>query len=157
MNRRYYGRIYLNAHPTPIDISMLDSNDVLDNTTAYAQQQIVAVDTMSLHSRADSAAILVNNITVITNGSDNWLKTEANINTDNVWLTYLNMSLTSGDSTIHRRVRLFNAISKAGRDNSYAFWVHIPKGVHHANLAMSITSDGTTGRVNSLKITRFSK
>ncbi len=157
MNRRYYDRIYLNAHPTPVDMSVLDSNDVLDNTKSYTQQQVATLYPTPLHSRADSAAILVSNVAITTDGPDNWLKTEASINTDNVWLAYLNMDLSTGDSTIHRRVRLFNAISKAGRDNNYAFWVHIPKGIKQAKLTMSVTSDGTTGRVNSLKITRFSK
>jgi hypothetical protein len=32
MNRKYYGRIYLNAHPTPIDMSALDSNEIIQQT-----------------------------------------------------------------------------------------------------------------------------
>lgn len=157
MNRRYYGRIYLNAHPTPVDMSILDSNEVLDNKRSYTQQQIATLGATPLHARADSAAILVSNVAITANGTDNWLRAEASINTDNVWQAYLNMDLNTGDSTIHRRVRLFNAISNAGRDNNYAFWVHIPEGVKQTSLTMSVTSDGTTGRVNSLKITRFSK
>jgi hypothetical protein len=157
MNRRYYGRIYLNAHPTPVDMSVLDSNDVLDNTRSYTQQQILALDNIPLHTRADSAAILAYKADISATGTDNWLKTEASINTDNIWMAYLNLSLNTGDTVLHRRVRLFNALCKAGQDNNYAFWLHVPAGVKHATLRVSITSDGTTGRVNWLKIKRYSK
>ncbi len=35
MNRHYYGRIYLNAHPTPADMSLLDTKEFLYDESGY--------------------------------------------------------------------------------------------------------------------------
>ena len=45
MNRKYYFSIYLNPHPSPLDMSLLDTDERLNNEKKYKKQVLWCADT----------------------------------------------------------------------------------------------------------------
>lgn len=158
MNRRYYGRVYLNAHPTPVDMSVLDSNLVLGNVSGYKETVVLqrTADT-TIVAAANTAAILATGDPGIKPG-DNWLKVHAEITADNLWQGYLYMELNADKDIAVHRTRLFNAISKDGRRNTYEFWIKQdrPAGIYAYKLYL-LTPFGLKGVVHKLDVRAYRK
>jgi len=144
MNRRYYRRIYLNPNPSPIDMSLLDSNEVLNDDTHFKATTIISADTtMQLHFAANAEDILAV-ATLNANAKESWLKVSCSIKAPGyLWQSYLNAELKEGDSSKHARVRLFNAISKDTAANQYAFYIRIPQYLQKGELRLLISSPGS--------------
>lgn len=164
MNRRYYERIYLNPHPSPLDMSLLDTNDYLSNEKGYNKQVLVSIDTVHhLRVPAYTPAPLVK-IAFLPDSiykpvKEAWLKIEAQIKNNNGFSGgYLNSELKTGDSIKHNRVRLFSPISMQGVENNYAFYIKLPN-LHRRNafeLYLRFDND-FTGEVKKITITSLMK
>jgi len=158
MNRQYYRAVYLNARPTPEDMSLLDNNDRLRNAKAY-QQQIVAyrADSIPVHFAAyDQQTILDTNLNL---NNDEWLKIETIVkSTTGYWSAYLKADFIKGDTIMQRYVRLFNAISESDHFNRYAFYVKLPAVFKQSKLKLYFTSAGEfDGIVAEYKVTQLKK
>lgn len=158
MNRQYYRAVYLNAHPTPEDMSLLDNNDRLRGENAY-QQQIVAyrADSIPVHFAAyNQQTILDTNLNL---NNDEWLKIEATVNSGaGYWSAYLKADFIKGDSIMQRYVRLFNAICESDRFNRYAFYVKLPAAFKQSRLKLYLTSAGDfDGIVMEYKVVQLKK
>lgn len=131
MNRRYYERIYLNFHPTPLDMSLLDTNDYLHNEAAYRIQVIAHNDsTHQIQTPSNTSAFLLESSirpdSVLPSVTKAWLKIEAEIAaTEGFSYGYLSSELHYDDSVQHNRVRLFSPISTEGAMNKYAFYIKL--------------------------------
>ena len=160
MNRQYYGRIYLNPHPTPLDMSFLDNDEFPDNLNDYAQQIIIKADTLAhavVHSN-EPCYIAQASVSSDNRNEKQWLKIEADIQADNMWQAYLNTDLALGDTVKHSRVRLFSPIAKANKMNSYVFWMSVPRNSKKSDLKLSITSPfGTESKIEKVTVTRYYK
>lgn len=159
MNRRYYSSIYLNPHPTAIDMSLLDSNDVLHNESAYKKETILVSDSlMPVHFNAENPITLG---TAVLNGNKNnvYLKIEATINAPNcLWQSFLNVELKNGDSIKHNRVRLFSPISENDNYNEYVFYVKVPAYFQRSNVMVYLSASGNfEGVVKHISVTKFEK
>jgi len=142
MNRKYYGRIYLNPNPSPLDMSMLDNDEMISNEYRYQKTTLVHSDTEVHISFAANTTALTQQIDIpVSKGKEAWLKVESDIYAPgNLWQTYLNADILEGDSVKHTRVRLFNAISKDDKTNKYSFYIHIPQKDAHALLKLYLSS-----------------
>jgi hypothetical protein len=159
MNRRYYGRIYLNPHPGPLDMSMLDNEDMLSNTKAYTTSQLLHTDLPKPVKFKESAEGTLLDTTITTNADDVWLLVDCNIKTtQGYWGAHLNTLLSSNDTLKHNYVRIFNPITNADSSNEYMFYVHVPKQLHNSHLRLYISNDANyEGELEKMSISQLAK
>jgi hypothetical protein len=157
MNRRYYSRIYLNTHPTPIDMSVLDSNEVPDENVYRKEITAQVTAMLPLQFEANAAAVVFEKDIIVTTQKDAWLKIETNIKAPNcLWLSYLHAELRKGDSVTRAKVRLYSPISRNDASNTYIFYMPIPEYFSHGHFKLYVTSPfGFRGIVEQLKITEL--
>jgi len=162
MNRLYYSRIYLNPHPTPEDMSMLDHDEFLDREKDFKKTVVPRpLATNKIHFVAGGAdtfaRIAIAPYTPMPDYSSFWLKINCRLRAPQcLWQTYLNASYQSRGQAKSCRVRLFTPISKDTAINSYAFYMHIPGSYREGTLILFLTSpfpfDGT---VSDLQVEKF--
>jgi hypothetical protein len=164
MNRSYYERIYLNPHPTPLDMSLLDTNDYLDNESRYTTQVIAGADTVQhIQCPANAASLLlareIKPDSIDKTITEGWLKIEAEVKVNKGFGdSYLSSELQTGNSIKHNKVRLFSPISKEGDFNKYAFYIKIPDCFHKNVLRLYIHPNSDfDGLVENIKITFLTK
>jgi hypothetical protein len=147
MNWRYYFNIYLDRHPTPIDMSLLDSNDILTKEKNYNQQILIYNDSsinINIHEYT-SKVLFETKLGQSTTSSSNkicWLKVESKIklSTSIGGGCYLNSELKTGDSIKLNRIRIVNPLTKYGQDNNYAFYIKIPAYFQKSHFKLYINS-----------------
>lgn len=154
MNRQFYGRIYLNPAPSPLDMSLLDNEEMLNNEADYQATIIFSTDSL-LQVRSSDAIILYEQDFSTTNNI--WLKIAADIKLANLWQRYLTLSLQTNDSTKQNRVRLFNALSAVDSNNHYEFYVQVPARFKSSRLKLFIQHEGVfEGMVSKVSIIKLS-
>ncbi len=159
MNRKYYGRIYLNPNPTPLDMSMLDNEEILNDESAYYSKILMASDSVvRIHFDAGASITLFQGFSLGMSEDKRWLKVEADISSNSFWQSFMNLELKLGNSVKHTRSRLFNAISPDGKTNRYVFYVSIPPDVKCDDLKLYISDVFTfDGDIHRISITELNK
>ncbi len=164
MNRKYYARIYLNPDPTPLDMSVIDTNEIPGNENKFKQKLIARLDTVHQIPYFKNANNLIFETTVKPDSvgagtSEEWLKIEADIKAVTGFsYSYLSSCLQTDDSPITKRARLFSAISKEGEVNRYAYFIRMPKPDRVCKLRIFISSPADfIGSVQNVKITEFTR
>ncbi|MFI5164760.1 MAG: glycosyltransferase family 39 protein [Bacteroidia bacterium] len=158
MNRKYYGRIYLNPHPTPLDMSLLDTDELLDDETNYIQKNLVTADSILKMKLPAYGSVILSEIKLAgAPHAESWIKIETTLKIDQgTWGGFLNSELQVGDSIKHNKVRLQNAISPLEKDNEYAFYVKVPEYFSKSDLKVSISSQSDfEGELKKLRVTYF--
>jgi len=147
MNRKYYCSIYLDPHPSPLDMSLMDTDERLCNEKKYNKQVLFQTDTSwNIKIPEYSSKVLFESIigqdSDTETGSNSWLKIESSINikSKGYWGCFINTELTTSDSVKHNKIRIDNAISRQGKTNDYAFYVKIPPYFNKSNLKLYISS-----------------
>jgi len=164
MNRRYYGRIYLNRHLQPLDMSMLDTKEWLRNEKKYKIKTEFLQDSILKFNRSSDSIFNIadTKLNLEPEGgrySDVWIKIETEIEvTNGFYDSYLNSKLIKSDSIKHNRIRLFSPISAPGRRNKYAFYVHVPDYFHNGRLVIYLNSKKQfEGLTENTKLTLYMK
>ncbi len=164
MNRKYYGRIYLNLKPGPLDISLLDTDEILKKETSYKKKIIAIIDSSIVIKKSPDSSALLINTTISQNISndmqlDSWIKIESKIQVSKgIWESYLNSQLQTDDYIKHNKIRLHSPIRKSGETNEYAYYVKIPENFNEGSLKLFITSTSEfEGVMRYLKITYLNK
>jgi hypothetical protein len=143
MNGRYYSRIYLNANPTPLDMSLLDHDEVLNNESGYSKEVLVSVDAAMPVNFGGGGKGVISTFNLPTGKpvSERWIHVRANIRSVNgFYATYLNADILNGVTIKHTRVRLFTPIAQNTQSSLYEFYTRIPAG--KASGTCSIYFDG---------------
>jgi len=131
MNRTYYGRIYLNPDPTPLDMSTLDTNEYLGNENRYQLKVIAHTDTSrKIQSKGSNLVLLLETSlgldSTTVKSAEVWLKIESEIKVSRgFWDSYLTSEVETNGLRKRNSVRLFSVISKEGQTNNYAFYVRV--------------------------------
>ena len=159
MNRRYYGRIYLNPKPGPLDMSMLDNEDMLSNTKGYTLSELLHTDVPKPIKFKEGVEGTLLDTAITANAGDAWILIDANIKVSKgYWGAHLNSILETDDTLKHNHVRIFNPITKEDSSNEYMFYVHVPKQFHNSHLRLYITDDADfEGIVEKITISEFVK
>lgn len=121
-NRLYYSSIYLNNHPSALDMSLLDTDETLSNEDGYK--------TKILHQSTEAISIDKKPFfqTKITGKNDTWLKITANIKAETGFQTsYLGCKSRGRKRYKKSRIRLFNVFCVEGKSNVYEFYYHMPE------------------------------
>lgn len=144
MNRKYYGRIYLNPNPTPLDMSLLDNDEVLNNEEGYKKLELMNVANVQVPVRFNGDTEFgFFNQKISLSGKETWLKVDCILKTNKgIWDTYLNTEIKKGDSVKHNRVRLFNALCNEGQSNRYIFYARVPDYFSNGELRAYISKNG---------------
>ena len=158
MNRAYYGRIYMNPSPTPLDMSLMDTDEVLnsDNEFQILKETIIdtaiEIDKIKIYSNT-IAQLRIENETS-ESSSERWIKVTATIQARVGFSnSYLNCKLKSPTDTKERKIRLFSPISQSGEFNNYEFFVEVPETFTNFDADIYFTSDDEfEGRVSSIRI-----
>jgi hypothetical protein len=163
-NRKYYCSIYLNPHPTAIDMSLLDTDEKINNEKKYLKETLTEIDSISKIKIMPYASKLIYETKIgkdiiKNNNLENWIKIESTIKYNfPLWESYINSDLQNGDSIKHNRIRLNNIICPPGKINNYAFYVKIPGFFKRSTFRLYINSfGGFEGELRSLKITFLKK
>lgn len=149
MNRDYYARIYLNPHPSPLDMSLLDTDEFLNSEKGYNKQLILSSDsTIKVRSANEAPAIIaktvINQQSSDPTNTDYWLRVTTNIKVEQGFSgSYIHAELESNDSIKHTRIRLFSPLSQPGNTNNYDFYVRIPEGFDSPTIRLYISSAST--------------
>lgn len=158
MNRRYYGRIYLNSNPTQLDMSLLDTKEWIRNEDKYIKGIVADIDTsinISTGTIYPLKEILLDNELYLNPGKRVFLKIESSIMVNSgLDGSYINSELCVGDSVKHNKIRLFNPISATGYLNDYAYYVRVPDYFKNSRLKLSLSSANKfDGKVENIKVT----
>lgn len=160
MNRRYYGRIYLNPDPTPADMSLLDNSDFISNETTYRQRIAYKADSMfPLTFNGNDIGKIAELHIVPASTKERWLKIQCLVKApDCLWQTYLNGELKDHDSTKAVKVRLFSPISKNDIANSYLFYLLVPERFKDGQFRLFLTSPfNFKGVISKVEISELDK
>lgn len=160
MNRKYYCSIYLNPRPTPLDMSLLDTDEMLCHENKYEKQVLYFSDSIvNLIVPENSSKVLfeskIGQDSAREISGDRWLKIESRIkiSSPGIWGCYLNSVLNSGDSVKFNKIRLDNAISPLGKANDYAFYVKIPSYFSKSDFKLYISSSNKfEGEIQKISI-----
>ncbi len=158
MNRRYYGRVYLNRHPSQLDMSLLDDKEMLNGEKNYHKKTIIdSIGIMPVQFPAFGTYTLFQKD--IEAGKETWLKISCSIKAPNcLWQSYLNADLKNGDSVKHTRVRLFSPISENDSMNLYEFYMSVPGYFTNGIFKIYLTSPNNfQGAMDELKVTELDK
>lgn len=118
MNRLYYASIYLNSSPSPLDMSLLDTDEILRDKSDF-NQKIIS------QSNYNQDIVATNNstgkiLTLEIPKNIVWIKVECDILSNKGYgSSYISYSLNEKKNDI----RLFNAISNDYKVNRYEFFV----------------------------------
>jgi len=160
MNRLYYSNIYLNPHPTPLDMSLLDNGEILNNESGYTITTISHTDIAKhIQFTANTADTFIS--TTIKNTTNyytnSWIKISCTIKApSHLWNSYLNAEIKPGDATKHSKIRLSNPLSIDSASNHYEWEMQISSNTPNQNLRLYITSpydfEGTVENINVIKL-----
>jgi hypothetical protein len=141
MNRKYYSHIYLNAHPDALDMSLLDTDEFIDDENGYQHHSFIEKGPIAVKFSAGENVVLADTVLSKNSSSkEQWIKTELQLDAPNsLWKSYLNVELKSADSTIERSIRLYNPVGE--KTGAYAFYMRVPEGFSNVELKVMIKSD----------------
>lgn len=154
MNRQYYGRIYLNPNPSALDMSLLDTDEVLNDESDFEAVLIASSDIPIELSGTPSEPAIVD-VTQIGENPKGWIKVEARINAQvGHNAGQLQCKIQSGDIVKERYIRLNNPICDAGESNDYAFYIKIPECESPTDVIIFVNSwDTFEAHLETFKVT----
>jgi hypothetical protein len=158
MNRQYYGQIYLNSNPTPLQKSLLDNLDWIANKEDFVECVILKNDTLQTYTLTkDSSNILYQSEPKLK--GVNYLKINANIKTSpGMGGGYLICEMHLGNQIKTNKVRLTYPMAIREQFNSYSFYVEVPTNFDDAKLILRIqTNENLMSEISNLEIIGLSK
>jgi hypothetical protein len=163
MNRKYYSGIYLNPDPSPVVMSLLDTDERLNERKSYNNQILLSYDSIQKINVLENAYFVlyeseVNQNITNANQNENWYKFEASIkiNSTNPRGCFLISELILGDSVKQNKIRIPNANSKPGAINDYAFYVNVPAYFEKGNVKLYFKSGSAfDGELRKITIQHF--
>ena len=159
MNFAYYRHIYLNMHPSPLDMSLLDRDEYISNETEYKTIPIINSDsTFTVKFEANHEGEIYHTPITFT-GSECWYKIECELRSPGcLWSSNLIAEARKGDSVKVAHVRLFQAMSKDTASNNFAFFMAVPAYFNNGLLTVKINSmNNFEGRVESRMVVMLVK
>lgn len=160
MNRKYYCSIYLDPHPSPIDMSLLDTDEKLCPEKKYGKQVLFFTDStlnfkIPEYSNKEFFKSKIGQYSANENLKECWLKVELRIkiNSPGMWGSFIISELIVNDSVKLDKIRLDNALCTPGRANEYAFYVKIPPYFNKSEFKLAIrSSNELDGEIQKISI-----
>ncbi len=146
MNRQYYSAIYLDSNPTPLDMSLLDTDEILPLSARSTSKDKIVFNLeapMEIVSRYDSIGFLVKEEFDSKGAKNKWLIVKAKIKSSvGMSSSFINCKMYSEHVLKEKSFRLFTPISRDGEVNDYEFTFKIPETNHPFELSVFIVPSG---------------
>ncbi|MEO6038918.1 MAG: hypothetical protein ABIQ93_10935, partial [Saprospiraceae bacterium] len=129
MNRRYYQAIFLKAHPTPLDMSLLDTPERLASEAGFSRQVLVSADSTYQINSSKQAQVLVyqQEMSGLAPDREQWLRITAEVRSDwGAFDSHLITRLEAGGQTKETACRLQNGICEPKTWNTIDYYFRIP-------------------------------
>ncbi|MBK6933118.1 MAG: glycosyltransferase family 39 protein [Saprospirales bacterium] len=134
MNRAYYRAIFLNPNPGPLDMSLLDTDEIIRDRGAFQQKQILRWVSMVVINKAGRSKSVfregdIRQLEGYDAGREQWLYLEAQVKSDwGAFDTWLTAGLTLGERRKRTACRMENGISAPQAWNTVAFYFRLAPG-----------------------------
>lgn len=165
MNRKYYAAIYLDRNPTPLDMSLLDTDEKFNPKHAASNSlgPYPPDESIKLGSN-DSAVLMQGEVSHphVTGGDPNqpeWLGVKARLNIPTGWWnSEMTVEIVSGGVKKYRSFRIANPIFKPGQTNEMEFYVKAPVPFEPYSFEIKLKSESPMETViESFEVGRFQK
>ncbi|MEZ4959489.1 MAG: glycosyltransferase family 39 protein [Saprospiraceae bacterium] len=147
MNFAYYRAIFLDPDPTPLDMSLLDTREILRDTTGFSKVTVCNTgDSMfSISSPSNPEALLCNmDLKDMPPGKEQWLLISAEVKSE--WGAFGAQLATTlyreNASPKETACRLENGICKKGQWNRIEYYFKIPSGSSAGQISISARAEG---------------
>ncbi|MEZ4918622.1 MAG: glycosyltransferase family 39 protein [Saprospiraceae bacterium] len=161
MNWKYYSHIFLNSHPTPLDMSLLDTDEFLHKESTFEKTELISTSLVTEAQHPDHLELARYEFPTSPDqpSGDSWLKVTAEIECpEGFFGGQLKCSVQLPDSSKTRGVRLANPLSVQKRRNQYAFYMKLPKGNPPGTVRVFLeAAPGFQANVYSLTLSHFHK
>lgn len=122
MNARYYAQIYLNNKPSPVQMSLLDTDDYIYNEAPFKKEILFLVD-----STVTTENQPIRFSKKLDLSKENWLRIQTDIQLDYGFDGhYLVCKTQQNDSVTIDKIRLFRPLAQYLKTNTYDFYVKLP-------------------------------
>ena len=139
MNWKYYSAVYLNPSPTPLDMSLIDTEDWID-ASDYTSKNIFTLRDTSLGF--DGGKLVIAHVPLQQIPANCYLKiTLDGVTQEGLWQSYFVSSVDGKDSTYERKIRLFNNLNKEKVSTRVSYYHKLPEALASNALTLSIVSD----------------
>jgi hypothetical protein len=141
-NRAYYAAIYLNPHPDPLDMSLLDTREIIRDTTPFRQINLLDVDTvLQISTKTNPKQMFLegpwNQITGISPGKEHWLRLSLQVKSEfGAFDTYLTTLLRKDEARKQTNCRLENGICERKTWNTIQYYFKVPADYENGLLSI---------------------
>ncbi len=143
MNRQYYANIYLDSDPTPLDMSLLDTDEQiksLKNEHLIYELEGAPID---FRSQFDSVGYFYNSTFDFKNKENSWVILKAKIKSNQGFTSSkIHLKVFSEEVLKERFIRLSSPICNVHEVNDYEFHFKIPKHSRVVMLSAYIVTSG---------------
>jgi hypothetical protein len=161
MNRKYYAAIYLDKNPTPLDFSLLDTDEILENENGFDKKTLFSSDTIVNISQVEKESrtiFFTDKNSFLTNKNEHWLHLKSTIDIQLFSNVFFICELKSGKNSKIKKFRLFNGKTKDAGVQDFEFYVKVPKEQIGNEIKISLFSENTFfAKIQKLEITSLEK
>ncbi len=146
-NFDYYRAIFLDPDPTPLDMSLLDTREILRDESGYSKETVYQTgDSMTILSTKVNPEIgfWEKDLAQIPNGNEQWLHVSAEVKSAwGAFGAHLDMELVQDGKAIKSTAcRLENGICKKGQWNRIEYYFKIPAERRQGLAKLTARTDG---------------
>ena len=160
MNAKYYSHIYLNPSPSVLDMSLLDTDEFIDDESNYKS---VKIDYSQLSNQKKTklsggwGTPIEITRTTFNATKDNWIRIDARIKVQSGFSSsHLACKVESKQGDKQSKIRLFNPISEEGKRNNYSFYMKLSEFDSNGSIQLFIEADyAFEGTIDSWSITQL--
>ncbi len=141
MNAKYYAVVYLNPSPSPIDMSLLDTDERLKNENDFKMLNEIKSDSIrTINFSSDSSTIFLNekisDLLKEKKSNEAWLKLSVEVKSEwGAHDSYFTAAISHSGKTIkERNIRMQNGICIQHEWNKIEYWFSIPENTNDDEL-----------------------
>jgi hypothetical protein len=167
MNWKYYSHVYLNPSPTPLDFSLLDTEDFIENERDYNVHSVIdwpepSIDYDIIGDNSETQTFLEGKASIMQvaigskNPKDCWIKVETKIKANKGFSGNKLAVCIAGNKPVF--IRLKRPLAKEGDFNEYAFYYKIPENPQSSQFCLYLEGwEIFEGEIEYLRLTQLEK
>lgn len=142
MNRRYYQAIFLNPRPSPLDMSLLDTEEMIRNESDFREKNIFRSDSTFLINKAKQSKVTafeapLRQLAGYESGKEQWLRVTAQVNSAwGAFDTWLVAEVVLSERRKRTACRMENGICVKQNWNTIEFYFRLPEEFAEGNLTI---------------------
>lgn len=156
MNRLYYSRIFLNNSPNSLDMSAMDTDEILSDKASFKKELLLKWEGQKINN-SDSVIIFHADQRF---SIDEWIEVKVDVQLNSGFENaYLECTSESGSINIkQRRFRVDNPITWREKLNTYNFYYKIPESEKKSVFKLKlVSSEFMNGKLKNIIIKRYFK